>query len=64
MNRSLEFDRGGTWFVEEPYDVAPEDVGWLFDFTRLSVSINGVVPDGRLQNVGEQVRTEHDKHRQ
>ena len=34
MSRSLVFDRGGAWFVEEPYDVAPEDVGWLFDFTR------------------------------
>ena len=43
------FNQGGVWVVEEPYDVAFEDVGWLLDFTKSSEAINGVVPGGRLQ---------------
>ena len=27
-------DHGRAWVVEEPYDVAPEDVGGLLDFTK------------------------------
>ena len=26
-----EFDQGRAWVVEEPYDVAFEDVGWFLD---------------------------------
>ena len=48
-SRFWEFDQGGAWVVEEPYDVASEDVGGLLDFTMSSETINGVVPDGRLQ---------------
>ena len=40
---------GRAWVVEEPYDVASEDVRWLLDFTKSLETINGVVPDGRLQ---------------
>ena len=29
-----EVDQGRAWVVEEPYDVASEDVGGLFDFTK------------------------------
>ena len=49
MGRFWEFDQGGAWVVEEPYDVGSEDVGWLFDFTKSPETINGVVPGGRLQ---------------
>ena len=44
-----EFDQGGAWVIEKPYDVAFEDVGWFLDFTKSPETINGVVPDGRLQ---------------
>ena len=27
INRFWEFDQGGAWVAEEPYDVAFEDVG-------------------------------------
>ena len=47
--RFWEFDQGGAWVVEELYGVSFEDVGWLLDFTKSSETINGVVPDGRLQ---------------
>ena len=49
ISRFWEFDQGGAWVVEEPYDVAFEDVGWFPDFTKSPETINGVVPDGRLQ---------------
>ena len=34
ISRFWEFDQGGAWVVEEPYDVAFEDVGWYLDFTK------------------------------
>ena len=46
---SWEFDRGGAWVVEKPCDLAFEDVGWFLDFTKSPKTINGLVPDGRLQ---------------
>ena len=49
ISRLWEFYQGGAWVVEEPYDVAFEDVGWLLDFTKSPKKINGVVPDARLQ---------------
>ena len=49
ISRFWDFDQGRVWAVEEPYDVAFEDVGWLLDFTKLPKTINGVVPDGKLQ---------------
>ena len=55
---------GRGLLVEKPYDVASEDVGWIFDFTTSPETINRAVPDGRLQNVGGQIESEHDKHRQ
>ena len=61
--RFWEFDQGGAWVVEELYDVSFEDVGWLLDFTESSETINGVVSNGRLQQVGG-IGSEHDKHRQ
>ena len=49
ISRFWEFDQGGAWVVEEPYDVAFRDVGWFLDFTNSPETINGVVPDERLQ---------------
>ena len=49
ISRFWEFDQGGDLVVEEPYDVAFEDVGWFLDFTKSPEIISGVVPDGRLQ---------------
>ena len=49
ISRFWEFDRGGAWVIEEPYDVAFEDVGCLLDFTKPPEIINGVVLDGRSQ---------------
>ena len=40
-----EVDQDGAWIVEEPYDVASEDVENLFDFTNPPGSIKGVVSD-------------------
>ena len=48
-SRLWEFDQGGAWVVEEPYDVAFEDVVWFLDITKSQEIINGVVPDGRLR---------------
>ena len=53
ISRFWEFDQSGAWVVEEPYNVAFEEVGWFLDFTGSPESINGVVPVGRLQKVGE-----------
>ena len=44
ISRFWEFDQGGAWVIEEPSDVAFEDVGWLLDFTNSPETINGVVP--------------------
>ena len=49
ISRFLEFDQGGAWVVEEPYDVAFEDVGWFLVFTKSPETMNGPVPDWRLQ---------------
>ena len=49
ISRFWEFDQGGAWVVEVPYDVAFEDVGWFLDFTKSPEIINGVVSDERLQ---------------
>ena len=61
IRRLWEFDQGGAWVVEKPYDVAFEDVGWYLDFTKSPGTINGVVPDGGLQQLGERIGSEHDK---
>ena len=58
-----EFDQGGAWVIEKPYDVAFEDIRWFLDFTKSSETINEVVPDGRLQQLGERIGSEHEKHR-
>ena len=39
-----EVDQGRAWVVEEPYDVASEDVGGLLDFTKPPGTIKGMVP--------------------
>ena len=49
ISRSWEFDQGGAWVVEEPYNVAFEDVEWFLGFTNSPETINGVVSNGRLQ---------------
>ena len=49
ISRSWEFDQGGAWAVEEPYDVAFEGVGLLLDFIKSPETINGVVPNEGLQ---------------
>ena len=41
-----EVDQGRAWVVEEPYDVASEDVGGLLDFTKPPGTIKGMVPNG------------------
>ena len=41
-----EVDQGRSWAVEEPYDVASEDVGGLLDFTKPPGAIKGVEPNG------------------
>ena len=49
ISRFWEFNQGEARVVEEPYDVAFEDVVWFLDFTKSPETISGVVPDGRLQ---------------
>ena len=39
-----EVDQGRAWVVEEPYDVASEDVGELLAFTKPPGTIKGMVP--------------------
>ena len=34
FNRCLEVDEDEAWIVEGPYDVASQDMGWLFAFTK------------------------------
>ena len=43
---SWEVDQGRAWVVEEPYDVASEDVGGLLDFTKPPGTIKGMVSNG------------------
>ena len=40
-----EVDEGRAWVVEEPYDVASEDVGGLLGFTKPPGTIKGMVPN-------------------
>ena len=49
ISRFREFDQGGAWVVEEPYDVASEDVRWLLDFTKSPETIYGVLRNERLR---------------
>ena len=46
IGRCWEIDQDGAWVVEEPYDVASEDAGWVLDFTKPPGIIQGVIPDG------------------
>ena len=41
-----EVDQDRAWVVEEPNDVASEDVGGLLDFTKPPGTIKGMVPNG------------------
>ena len=41
-----EVDQGRAWVVEEPYDVASEDVGVLLDFAKPPGTIKGMVLNG------------------
>ena len=41
-----EVDQGRTWVVEEPYDVASEDIGGLLDFSKPPRTMKGMVPNG------------------
>ena len=46
VSRFREFDQGGSWVVEEPYDITSKVIGWLLDFTQPPGNVKGVVPDG------------------
>ena len=41
-----EVDQGRAWVVEEPYDVASEDIGGLLNFAKPLGIIKGMVPNG------------------
>ena len=41
-----EVGQGRAWVVEEPYDVASEDIGGLLDISKPPGTIKGVVPNG------------------
>ena len=41
-----EVDQGRAWVVEEPYDVASEDIGGLLDFSKPPRTIKGMVQIG------------------
>ena len=41
-----EVNQGRAWAVEEPYDVASEDVGGLLDFTKPRGTMKGMEPKG------------------
>ena len=41
-----EVNQGRAWVVEEPYDVASEDIRGLLDFTKPPRTIKGMVPNG------------------
>ena len=40
-----EVGQGRAWIVEEPYDVASEDVGGLLDFAKPAGTIKEMVPN-------------------
>ena len=40
-----EVDQDRSWVVEEPYDVASEDIGGLLDFSKPPRTIKGMVPN-------------------
>ena len=46
VSQFWEFDQGGSWVVEEPYDITSKAIGLLLDFTQPPGTIKGVVPDG------------------
>ena len=41
-----DVDQGRVWVVEEPYDVASEDIEGLLDFSKPPRTIKGMVPNG------------------
>ena len=41
-----EVNQGRAWVVEEPYDVASEDIGGFPDFSKPPRTIKGMVPNG------------------
>ena len=41
-----EVDQGRAWVVEEPYDVASEDIGGLLDISKPPGTIKGMVSNG------------------
>ena len=41
-----EVDQGRAWVVEEPYDVASEDIGGLLDFSKSPGTTKGMVSNG------------------
>ena len=41
-----EVDQDRAWVVEEPYDVASEDIGGLLDFSKPPGTIKEMVPNG------------------
>ena len=45
IGRFWEVDQSRAWVVEEPYDVASEDVGGLLDFPKPPGTIKGMVPN-------------------
>ena len=47
-----EVDQSRAWVVEEPYDVASEDVGGLLDFSKPPGTIKGMVPNGGSDRQG------------
>ena len=38
-------DQSRAWVVEEPHDVASEDIGGLLDFSKPPRTIKGMVPN-------------------
>ena len=41
-----EVDQSRAWVVEEPYDLASEDIGGLLDFTKPPGTVKGMVSKG------------------
>ena len=52
VSRFREFDQGGSWVVEEPYDITSKVIGWLLDFTQPPGTVKGVVSDGGSKTGG------------
>ena len=46
VSRFREFEQGGSWVVEEPYDITSKVIGCLLDFTQPPGTVKGVVSDG------------------